>query len=320
MTERICVIKARKLKKNYSATAAKPAVDNIDFDVFAGECFGMLGSNGAGKTSTMRMIGCVSPISSGLLQVLDLDAKTQGRKIKSRLGVVPQMDNLDEELTVLENLVVYGRFFGLRRREALERAEELLQFADLSDRARANIRSLSGGMMRRLTIARSLINRPDIVLLDEPTIGLDPEARHTIWDHLRALKASGTTLVLTTHYMDEAATLCDRLVIMDKGRILRAGSPRDLVNKEVARHVVEVIGHAGPIGSSVANGRLVGLVENKKVLSDRVLFYTNDSRGLTDQLVSGGVSEEAIVTRPASLEDVFLKTTGHLEDVDERIS
>jgi lipooligosaccharide transport system ATP-binding protein len=219
------LIHARGLTKRFADFVA---VDAIDFDVAAGESFGFLGPNGAGKTSTMRMIGCVSPISDGELRVLDHDPRTEGPSIRARIGVVPQQDTLDTELTVRENLVLYGRYFGLSRAECGRRADELLDFAQLTERQNDEVEPLSGGMKRRLTIARALINEPDLLLLDEPTTGLDPQARHLLWDRLYRLKQRGVTLVLTTHYMDEAEQLCDRLVVMDKAKIVAEGSPRDI--------------------------------------------------------------------------------------------
>src|SRR3954453_4047728 len=231
------LIHARGLTKRFGEFVA---VDAVDFDVAPGESFGFLGPNGAGKTSTMRMIGCVSPISGGTLRVMDMDPDRDGPRIRSRLGVVPQQDALDTELTVRENLVIYGRYFGLDRIEVNRRADELLEFAQLTDRANDQVEPLSGGMKRRLTIARSLINQPDLMLLDEPTTGLDPQARHLLWDKLYRLKLQGVTLALTTHYMDEAEQLCDRLVVMDKARIVAEGSPRELIAQYATKEVVEL--------------------------------------------------------------------------------
>src|SRR4029079_10603772 len=215
------------------------AVDGIDFDVAPGESFGFLGPNGAGKTSAMRMIGCVSPISGGTLRVLGLDPAADGQRIRSRLGVVPQQDTLDTELTVRENLLIYGRYFGLSRAECAKRADELLDFAQLTERANDQVEHMSGGMKRRLTIARSLINEPDLMRRDEPTTGLDPQARHLLWDRLYRLKQRGVTLVLTTHYMDEAEQLCDRLVVMDKAKIVAEGSPQQLITRYSTKEVAE---------------------------------------------------------------------------------
>jgi lipooligosaccharide transport system ATP-binding protein len=231
------MIEAQGLTKRYGDFTA---VDGIDFAVARGETFGFLGPNGAGKSSTMRMIGAVSPASGGTLRVLGRDPERDGSEIRQRLGVVPQEDNLDLELDVGENLLVYGRFFGLPRDEIRRRSDELLEFVQLTDRREARVDSLSGGMKRRLTIARALVNSPELMLLDEPTTGLDPQARHALWDRLYRLKQQGVTLVLTTHYMDEAEQLCDRLVIMDQAKIVAEGSPRDLIERFVEREVVEL--------------------------------------------------------------------------------
>lgn len=297
------VVVARGLTKRFGDFCA---VDAIDLAVRRGECFGMLGPNGAGKTSTMRMIGCVTPVTGGSLEVLGVDVSAPGsaRRIKSRLGVVPQDDALDDELTVEENLVVYAGYFGIRRRPARARAAELLAFMSLGDRAGAKVRTLSGGMKRRLVIARSLVNDPELVLLDEPTTGLDPQARHHIWDRLRSLKEEGATLLLTTHYMEEAAQLCDRLVIMDRARILVEGSPRDVVAANVPRHVVEV-------PRSTLNGRRIpdGLGETQE-LTDRILVHADDGRVVVAALDDTGIDTSAVMLRMATLEDVFLRLTG----------
>src|SRR6516164_4203131 len=231
------LVEARGLTKRFEGFVA---VDGIDFAIAPGESFGFLGPNGAGKTSTMRMIGCVSPISDGHLRVIGMDPSSEGPKIRARLGVVPQEDTLDLELTVRENLLIYGRYFDLARKVIRDRADQLLDFSKLSERANDKVEPLSGGMKRRLTIARSLINEPEILLLDEPTTGLDPQARHVLWDRLYRLKQQGVTLVLTTHYMDEAEQLCDRLVVMDKGHIAAEGSPRELIDRYSTREVLEL--------------------------------------------------------------------------------
>lgn len=283
------------------------AVDGIDLTVEHGECFGMLGPNGAGKTSTMRMIGCVTPVTSGSLAVLgtDVTGRGAGRRVKARLGVVPQEDSLDEELTVMENLVVYARYFGIGGATARRRAGEQLAFMSLADRADDKVRTLSGGMKRRLVIARALVNDPEVVLLDEPTTGLDPQARHHIWDRLRSLKASGATLVLTTHYMEEASQLCDRLVIMDKGKVLVEGPPRDLVRRHTRRHVVEVP------RTVLDSHRLPDFAGSDVIdLHDRVLVHTDDGPSVLAELERAGVEAEDVYARPASLEDVFLALTG----------
>src|SRR5213080_744467 len=231
------LVHARGLQKRFGALVA---VDGIDFDVQRGEAFGFLGPNGAGKSSTMRMIGCVSPPTAGTLRILDLDPVADGPQIRGRLGVVPQQDTLDNELTVRENLIIYGRYFGLSRSEVRARADRLLEFVQLDERATSKVEPLSGGMKRRLTIARALVNEPELLLLDEPTTGLDPQARHLVWERLFRLKQRGATLVLTTHYMDEAEQLCDRLVIMNNGKIAEQGSPLELIRRLSTREVVEL--------------------------------------------------------------------------------
>src|SRR2546421_5200821 len=266
------LIHARGLVKRYVIFTA---VDGIDFELQRGEAFGFLGPNGAGKSSTMRMIGCVSPPSAGELSILGLDPVTDGVQIRARLGVVPQEDTLDSELTVRENLLIYGRYFGLRRDVIRERTARLLDFVELSDRADDQVEPLSGGMKRRLTIARSLINEPDILLLDEPTTGLDPQARHVVWDRLFRLKQRGVTLILTTHYMDEAEQLCDRLVVMDKGKIAAEGSPQELIRRYSTREVVELRFRLDERPEEIA-GRINGLARRLEVLPDRLLLYTDN--------------------------------------------
>ncbi|HEV7171960.1 ABC transporter ATP-binding protein [Pedococcus sp.] len=284
------------------------AVDAIDFAVRKGECFGFLGPNGAGKSSTMRMVGCVSPVSSGELRLFGLDPATDGPAIRARLGSCPQRDTLDEELTVEENLWVYGRYFGLSRKEVRARAAELLDFAQLTDRAADKVEPLSGGMKRRLTIARSLINSPEILLLDEPTTGLDPQARHVLWDRLFRLKRSGVTLVLTTHYMDEAEQLCDRLVVMDHGRIVAEASPRELIDtystKEVLELRFDVEDHAECVD------HLAGIGERVEVLPDRLLVYADDGDAAAAAAHARGVAPLSSLVRRSTLEDVFLHLTG----------
>jgi lipooligosaccharide transport system ATP-binding protein len=284
------------------------AVDGIDFTVDSGETFGFLGPNGAGKSSTMRMIGAVSPRGGGELTVFGLDPETAGPAIRQRLGVVPQDDNLDLELTVFENLLVYGRYFGIPSRDVRLRADELLEFVQLSDRRNARVEHLSGGMKRRLTIARGLINDPDLMLLDEPTTGLDPQARHALWDRLYRLKQRGVTLVLTTHYMDEAEQLCDRLVVMDRGRIVAAGSPRELIDRYVQREVVEL--RFGSESEDGMKGRLEGVGERLEVLQDRILIGTNDGDASVLAVHERGITPESILVRRSTLEDVFLTLTG----------
>jgi lipooligosaccharide transport system ATP-binding protein len=308
------LIRARGLVKRFGDFTA---VDGIDVDVAPGEAFGFLGPNGAGKSSTMRMIGAVSPPTAGELRILGLDPVVDGPRIRARLGVVPQSDNLDLELTVLENLLVYGRYFGLPRATIRERATELLEFVQLADRAGDKVEPLSGGMKRRLTIARSLINDPDVVLLDEPTTGLDPQARHVLWDRLYRLKQRGVTLVLTTHYMDEAEQLCDRLVVMDKGRIAAEGSPAQLIREYATREVCElrfplVEGSPGPEQHVDAVKPVVhsGAAERVEVLPDRLLLYAHDGEAALAAVTALGVHPQSSLVRRSSLEDVFLRLTG----------
>ncbi|UER54573.1 ABC transporter ATP-binding protein [Kineosporiaceae bacterium SCSIO 59966] len=299
------LIEARNLTKRFGDFTA---VDGIDVRVHRGEAFGFLGPNGAGKSSTMRMIGCVSPPSGGDLRILGMDPRTDGPAIRARLGVVPQRDTLDEELTVEENILVYGRYFGLPRALVRERARELLEFAQLTERAGAKVEPLSGGMKRRLTIARSLVNAPEILLLDEPTTGLDPQARHALWDRLFRLKRSGVTLVLTTHYMDEAEQLCDRLVVMDRGRIVAEGSPRSLIEQYSTREVLELrfaVDDHAPLAAAVD-----GLAERVEVLPDRLLLYTDDGDAATAALHQRGIEPLSSLVRRSTLEDVFLRLTG----------
>jgi lipooligosaccharide transport system ATP-binding protein len=299
------LIHARGLTKRFGAFVA---VDAIDFDVARGESFGFLGPNGAGKTSTMRMIGCVSPISDGTLSVMGMDPATQGPEIRAHLGVVPQQDTLDVELTVRENLSIYGRYFGLSRAEVRKRSDELLEFAQLTERADDQVESLSGGMKRRLTIARSLINEPTVLLLDEPTTGLDPQARHLLWDRLYRLKQQGVTLVLTTHYMDEAEQLCDRLVVMDKARIVAEGSPRALIEQYSTREVTEL--RFAPGIAETLDGQLDGIAERIERLPDRVLLYADDGEAAAVAVHQRGLEPETVLVRRSSLEDVFLRLTG----------
>jgi lipooligosaccharide transport system ATP-binding protein len=280
------------------------AVDGIDFEVQQGEAFGFLGPNGAGKSSTMRMIAAVSPPTSGTLSVLGLDPVTEGRRIRSRLGVVPQDDTLDMELTVEENLVIYGRYFNFSRAEVKERIDELLEFAQLSDRRKSKVEPLSGGMKRRLTIARGLINRPDLLILDEPTTGLDPQARHLLWDRLYRLKRQGVTLIITTHYMDEAEQLCDRLVIMDKGKIVAEGSPAALIGMHATPEVIEMRFGDGDVPD------LSGCAERIEVLPDRVLLYTTDTDRTLAATHDRGHQPLTTLVRRSTLEDVFLHLTG----------
>src|SRR5688572_127114 len=299
------LIHARGLTKRFGAFTA---VDGISFDVRPGEAFGFLGPNGAGKTSTMRMIACASPISGGQLRVLDMSPQSHASRIKARLGVVPQQDNLDTEITVRENLLMYARYFDIPRRVAEQRADELLAFVELADRADAQVEPLSGGMKRRLTIARALVNEPDLILLDEPTTGLDPQARHVVWDRLYQLKRRGATLLLTTHYMDEAERLCDRLVVMDKATIVAEGSPRELIAKYSTREVLE-LRFPDDVRTSL-DGRLDGIGERVEILPDRVQVYTADGEHALQQVHALGIPLESAVVRRSTLEDVFLRITG----------
>ncbi|WP_334171324.1 ABC transporter ATP-binding protein [Sinomonas sp.] len=299
------VISARDLVKTYGDVNA---VDGITFDVPAGESFGLLGPNGAGKSTTMRMIGGVTQRTSGQLDIMGLDPEKQGPEVRAHLGVVPQQDNLDEELRVRDNLIIYGRYFGLSRSYLSQRADELLEFAQLEDKARARVDSLSGGMKRRLTIARSLINDPKILLLDEPTTGLDPQARHVLWDRLFRLKEQGVTLVLTTHYMDEAEQLCDRLVVVDKGKIMAEGSPAELIRKHSSREVLEV--RFGADRNLAVADRLGGTGDRIEVLPDRVLVYSENGEESLEVIRGRGLHPITSLVRRASLEDVFLRLTG----------
>jgi lipooligosaccharide transport system ATP-binding protein len=303
--EQLPLIHARGLTKRFGSFLA---VDGIDFDVQRGEAFGFLGPNGAGKSSTMRMIGAVSPVTSGTLRILNMDPAADGPQIRARLGVVPQDDTLDLELTVRENLLIYGRYFDLPRKVIRERADQLLEFAKLTDRANDRVEPLSGGMKRRLTIARSLINEPEILLLDEPTTGLDPQARHVLWDRLYRLKAQGVTLVLTTHYMDEAEQLCDRLVVMDRGGIATEGSPRQLIERYSTREVLEL--RFDRDDNEAIAEKLNGLADRIEVLPDRILLYTADGEQTAAQVHDRGLLPDSVLVRRSTLEDVFLRLTG----------
>src|SRR5215467_10517780 len=299
------LILARQLTKRFGELTA---VDAVDFEVGRGEAFGFLGPNGAGKTSTMRMIGAVSPVTAGILTIFGLDPATNGPRIRARLGVVPQADTLDMEITVRENLIIYARYFDLSWREGARRADELLEFVQLQERSKDKVDNLSGGMKRRLTIARGLINRPELLLLDEPTTGLDPQARHLVWDRLYRPKQSGVTLVLTTHYMDEAEQLCDRLVVMDKARIAAEGSPRELIDRYSTHEVLELrfpIDEQPPL-----DGKLNDVAERIEVLPDRVLLYTGDGDEAIAAVHRRGLRPESSLVRRSSLEDVFLRLTG----------
>src|SRR5690349_11842696 len=305
------MIRARGLVKRFGEFTA---VDGVDFELYRGEAFGFLGPNGAGKSSTMRMIGCVSPPSGGELTILGLDPVADGPKIRARLGVVPQEDTLDLELTVQENLLIYGRYFGLPRDVIRERTARLLDFVQLSDRAGDEVEPLSGGMKRRLTIARSLINEPEIMLLDEPTTGLDPQARHVVWDRLFRLKQQGVTLVLTSHYMDEAEQLCDRLVVMDRGKIAAEGSPRQLIASYSTPEVLEL--RFDPSEHEQAAEKLATVpAQRREVLADRVLLYVPDGDSALSAVRGLGLEPLTSLVRRSTLEDVFLRLTGRwLED------
>ena len=300
------LVEAHDLGKVYPSGFT--AVAGIDFQLRRGEAFGFLGPNGAGKSSTMRMIGCVSPRTGGSLRILGMEASTEGSAIRARIGVVPQDDSLDTELTVRENLLVYGRYFGLARPVIRERAERLLEFARLTDKADEQVEALSGGMRRRLTIARALVNEPEILLLDEPTTGLDPQARHLLWERLYQLKSQGVSLILTTHYMDEAEQLCDRLVVMDAGRIVAEGSPQALIETHATREVLEL--RFAPGDQQVMAEKVAPLGERVEVLPDRVLLYCEDGETALAAVHAQDVAPITALVRRASLEDVFLTLTG----------
>lgn len=299
------MIRARGLRKRFGELEA---VRGIDLDVRRGEAFGFLGPNGAGKSSTMRMVAAVSPVSDGELRILGLDPGTDGPEIRGRLGVCPQEDTLDNELNVFDNLYIYGRYFGLPKAEVRERAAELLEFVQLTDKRRSRVEELSGGMKRRLTIARSLINRPELLLLDEPTTGLDPQARHLLWDQLFRLKQSGVTLVITTHYMDEAEQLCDRLVVMDNGVIVAEGAPQELIRAHSTREVAEL---RFGVGDNEAHaGKVADLGQRVEVLPDRLLVYADDCEEVVAKTHERGLQPVATLVRRSTLEDVFLHLTG----------
>ncbi|GAA4100151.1 ABC transporter ATP-binding protein [Nonomuraea soli] len=299
------LIQARGLVKRFGDFTA---VDGIDLEVAPGEAFGFLGPNGAGKSSTMRMISCVSMPSAGELRILGRDPRVEGPAIRARLGVCPQLDNLDPDLNVRENLTTYARYFGLSRAQARAKAEELLEFAQLTEKASSLVEPLSGGMKRRLTIARAMVNDPDLVLLDEPTTGLDPQARHLLWERLFRLKQRGVTLVLTTHYMDEAEQLCDRLVVMDRGRIVAEGSPRQLIEAYSSPEVVELRFGLDELAGLVP--LLQGVGERVDPLPDRLLLYAKDGDAAVNEVHRRGLTPSSVLVRRSSLEDVFLHLTG----------
>ena len=300
------LVRARSLTKRFGRFTA---VDGIDFELYKGEAFGFLGPNGAGKSSTMRMIACVSPPTDGELTILGADPRRDGPAIRARLGVVPQEDTLDVELTVRENLLVYGRYFGLPRAVIRERTAQLLDFVQLADRADDMVEPLSGGMKRRLTIARSLINDPEILILDEPTTGLDPQARHVVWDRLFRLKQRGVTLILTTHYMDEAEQLCDRLVVMDHAKIAAEGTPRELLARYVSPEVLELRFEPGAHEQAVEKIQKIG-AQRHEALADRFLLYVDDGDATLADVQRLGLQPATSLVRRASLEDVFLRLTG----------
>ncbi|MEO9325225.1 ABC transporter ATP-binding protein [Nocardioides sp. C4-1] len=312
------MIHARGLRKSFgSGDTAFEAVKGIDLDVRRGEAFGFLGPNGAGKSSTMRMIAAVSPVTGGELRILGRDPASEGPAIRARLGVCPQEDTLDSELNVRDNLVIYARYFGIGRADARARADELLELVNLTEKAKAKVDDLSGGMKRRLTIARSLVNRPELLLLDEPTTGLDPQARHVLWDQLFRLKQSGVTLVITTHYMDEAEQLCDRLVVMDKGLVAALGSPSELIREHSSREVAELrFSLADVADDSSANPHqthaeaVADLADRVEVLPDRLLVYSADGDAVLEQVHERGLRPVATLVRRSTLEDVFLRLTG----------
>jgi lipooligosaccharide transport system ATP-binding protein len=299
------MVEAHQLEKRFGDFVA---VDKVDFTIEAGESFGFLGPNGAGKTSTMRMISCISPISGGTLRVLGRDPVTDGAAIRARMGLVPQEDSLDLDLTVLDNLMIYGRYFDMPRKLIRQRADQLLEFAQLTERAHDRVDPLSGGMKRRLTIARALISDPDLLILDEPTTGLDPQARHLLWDRLYRLKQQGVTLVITTHYMDEAEQLCDRLVVMDRGVIAAEGSPLDLIRQHSTREVAEL---RFPVGDHDATAeKIADLGDRVEVLPDRILVYSENGEHVLEQVHERGLRPVATLVRRSTLEDVFLRLTG----------
>ncbi|MDO9455746.1 ABC transporter ATP-binding protein [Nocardioides sp.] len=316
------MIWARGLRKSFgTGESAFEAVKGIDLDVRRGEAFGFLGPNGAGKSSTMRMIAAVSPVTAGELRILGRDPETDGPAIRARLGVCPQEDTLDSELNVRDNLVIYARYFGIGRADARARADELLELVNLTEKAKAKVDDLSGGMKRRLTIARSLVNRPDLLLLDEPTTGLDPQARHVLWDQLFRLKQQGVTLVITTHYMDEAEQLCDRLVVMDKGVVAAEGSPAALIREHSSREVAELRFGLGDVGADGADGAganphethaadVADLGDRVEVLPDRLLVYSADGDEVLEAVHDRGLRPVATLVRRSTLEDVFLRLTG----------
>lgn len=304
-TSKEIVIRAKNLTKKYKDFVA---VDGIDFEVKRGESFGLLGPNGAGKSTTMKMISSVSQRTGGELTILGKEPNTHGPEIRAHLGVVPQKDLLDRELKTWENLFTYGRYFGLSRAFLKKKVEELLEFAQLTEKRNSKADDLSGGMQRRLAIARGLVNEPEILMLDEPTTGLDPQARHILWDRLFRLKEQGVTLVITTHYMDEAEQLCDRLVVMDKGKIMAEGAPAALIKQYSSKEVVEV--RFGTDKNEKFAPRLQELADRIEVLPDRILLYTEKGEDLLAKIMEAGLHPVTSLVRRSSLEDVFLRLTG----------
>ncbi|MBM3720394.1 MAG: ATP-binding cassette domain-containing protein [Actinobacteria bacterium] len=299
------LISARGLTKKFGDFTA---VDGIDFDVAKGESFGLLGPNGAGKSTTMRIIAATSRRTSGTISILGRDPEEHGPQVRAHLGVVPQQDNLDTELTVTENLYIYGRYFGLSKKFVNKKVEELLAFAQLEEKKDVKVEALSGGMKRRLTIARALVSEPDILMLDEPTTGLDPQARHILWDRLFRLKEDGVTLIITTHFMDEAEQLCDRLVVMDKGKIMAEGSPAELIKQYATREVLEV--RFGSDRNKEVAPILREMCDRIEELPDRILLYVEDGEALLEKIVAKKLHPNTSLVRRSSLEDVFLRLTG----------
>jgi lipooligosaccharide transport system ATP-binding protein len=284
------------------------AVAGIDFDVAKGESFGLLGPNGAGKSTTMRIIAATSRRTSGTISILGRDPEEHGPQVRAHLGVVPQQDNLDTELTVAENLYIYGRYFGLSKKFVKNKVNELLAFAQLEEKRDVKVEALSGGMKRRLTIARALVSEPDILMLDEPTTGLDPQARHILWDRLFRLKEDGVTLIITTHFMDEAEQLCDRLIVMDKGKIMAEGSPAQLIKEYSTREVLEL--RFGSDRNQQVAPILRELCSRIEELPDRILLYVEDGEALLEEIVAKKMHPTTSLVRRSSLEDVFLRLTG----------
>ncbi len=303
MSEELIV--ARGLTKKFGDFTA---VDGIDFSVKRGESFGLLGPNGAGKSTTMRIIGATSQRTGGEITILGKDPEKFGPQIRAHLGVIPQKDNLDEQLTVTQNLYIYGRYFGLSNKFIKGKIEELLEFAQLEEKRDAKVESLSGGMKCRLTIARALVSEPDILMLDEPTTGLDPQARHILWDRLFRLKEKGVTLVITTHFMDEAEQLCERLIVIDRGKIMAEGSPTDLIKRYSSKEVLEL--RFGSENNEAVADKLRDKCERLEVLPDRVLLYSEDAEHVLEEIVRSGLQPKTSLVRRSSLEDVFLRLTG----------